>query len=157
MLHEEWLLTNRKAMTSSYAFSRIIPNIFHNYFKNNTYSSQHRCGCHESLFAGDRRRKFYASCLRIAHKQKGYDQFMRISNNNTEYSRYEIFDLTRMFNKQCFCDSNVPNSHGWLHLNHFPRSIISNRKQKLNASIFFSLSKKSKDSRHARNNEFGLS
>ena len=33
----------------------------------------------------------------IAHKQKGYDQFMRISNNNTEYSRYEYFDLTRMF------------------------------------------------------------
>ena len=23
---------------------------------------------------------------------------MRTSNNNTEYSRYEIFDLTRMFN-----------------------------------------------------------
>ena len=38
----------------------------------------------------------------IAHKQKGSDQFMRISNNNTEYSRYENFDLTRMFNKQCF-------------------------------------------------------
>ena len=42
----------------------------------------------------------------IAHKQKGSDQFMHISNNNTEYSRYENFDLTRMFNKQCFCDSN---------------------------------------------------
>ena len=42
----------------------------------------------------------------IAHKQKGSDQFMRISNNNTEYSRYENFDLTRMFNKQCVCDSN---------------------------------------------------
>ena len=28
------------------------------------------------------------------------DQFMRISN--TEYSRNENFDLTRMFNKQCF-------------------------------------------------------
>ena len=38
------------------------------------------------------------------------DQFMRISNK--EYSRYENFDLTRMFNKQCFCDSNIPNSHG---------------------------------------------
>ena len=38
------------------------------------------------------------------------DQFMRISN--TEYSRYENFDLTRMFNRQCFCDSNIPNSHG---------------------------------------------
>ena len=38
----------------------------------------------------------------IAHKQKGYNQFMHISNNNTEYSRYEKFDLTRMFNKQCF-------------------------------------------------------
>ena len=37
----------------------------------------------------------------IAHKQKGSDQFMHISNN-TEYSRYENFDLTRMFNKQCF-------------------------------------------------------
>ena len=36
------------------------------------------------------------------NKQKGYDQFMHISNNNTEYSRYEKFDLTRMFNKQCF-------------------------------------------------------
>ena len=38
------------------------------------------------------------------------DHFMLISN--TEYSRYENFDLTRMFNKQCFCDSNIPNSHG---------------------------------------------
>ena len=38
------------------------------------------------------------------------DQFMRISNN--EYSRYENFDLTRMFNKHCFCDSNIPDSHG---------------------------------------------
>ena len=37
----------------------------------------------------------------IADKQKGSDQFMRVSNNNTEYSRYEYFDLTRMFNKQC--------------------------------------------------------
>ena len=37
----------------------------------------------------------------IAQKQKGYDQFRHISNN-TEYSRYENFDLTRMFNKQCF-------------------------------------------------------
>ena len=27
---------------------------------------------------------------------------MHISNNNTEYSRYEKFDLTRMFNKLCF-------------------------------------------------------
>ena len=50
---------------------------------------------------------------------------MRISN--IEYSRYENFDLTRMFNKHCFCDSNIPDSHGWLHQNHFPRSIISNR------------------------------
>ena len=41
----------------------------------------------------------------IAHKQKGSDQFMNISNN-TEYSRYENFDLTGMFYKQCFCDSN---------------------------------------------------
>ena len=32
----------------------------------------------------------------IAHKQKGSDQFMRISNNNIEYSRYKNFDLTRM-------------------------------------------------------------
>ena len=38
----------------------------------------------------------------IAHKQKGYDQFMPIFCSNTEYSRYENFDLTRMFNKQCF-------------------------------------------------------
>ena len=38
----------------------------------------------------------------IAQKQKGSDQFMRISNKNTEYSKYENFDLTRMFNKQCF-------------------------------------------------------
>ena len=57
-------------------------------------------------------RKSHASCRMIAHKQKGYDQFMRISNNNSEYSRYENFDLTRMFNRQCFCDSNIPNSHG---------------------------------------------
>ena len=48
----------------------------------------------------------------IAHKQKGYDQFMRISNNNTEYSRCENFDLMGMFNKQSFCDSNIPNSRG---------------------------------------------
>ena len=34
----------------------------------------------------------------IAHKQKGYDQFMHISNNNTKYSRNENFDLTRMLN-----------------------------------------------------------
>ena len=88
----------------------------HKYFKKATYSSQHRCGCHESLFAG---------AWMIAHKQKGSDQFMRISNNNTEYSRYEYFDLTRMFNKLCFCDSNIPNSHGWLHLNYFPRFIVS--------------------------------
>ena len=38
------------------------------------------------------------------------DQFMRISN--IAYSRYENFDLTGMFNKQCFCDSNIPDSHG---------------------------------------------
>ena len=59
--------------------------------------------------------------------------------------------------KQCFCDWNIPNSHGWLHLNHFPGYITSNRKQKLNASIFCLLSKISRDSRHARNNRFGLS
>ena len=29
---------------------------------NGTYSSQHRCGCYESLFAGESSRKFYASC-----------------------------------------------------------------------------------------------
>ena len=40
----------------------------------------------------------------IRQKQKGSDQFIHISNNNTEYSRYENFDLTRMFNKQSFCD-----------------------------------------------------
>ena len=62
---------------------------------------------------------------------------MRISNNNTECSRHENFDLTRMFSKQCFCDSNIPDSHGWLHLNHFPRPVISNTIQKLNASIFW--------------------
>ena len=129
----------------------------HKYFKIGTFSSQLRCGCHNSLFAGDCSRKSYASCWMIDHKQKGSDQFMCISNNNSEYSRYEYFDLTRMFNKQCFCDSNIPSSYGWLHLNHFPLSIISNRIQKLNASMFCSLSKKSRDSRHARNNRFGLS
>ena len=66
----------------------------------------------KSLYAGGCSRKFHASCGMIAHKQKGYDQFMRIFNNNTEYSRFENFDLTRMFNRQCFCDSNIPNSHG---------------------------------------------
>ena len=66
----------------------------------------------KSLYAGECSRKSHASCGMIAHKQKGYDQFMRIFNNNTEYSRYENFDLTRMFNRQCFCDSNIPNSHG---------------------------------------------
>ena len=35
-------------------------------------------------------------------EQKGSDQFMHISNNNTEYSRYENFDLTRMFQKTVF-------------------------------------------------------
>ena len=89
----------------------------------------------KSLYAGECSRKSHASCGMIAHKQKGSDQFMRIFNNNTEYSRFENFDLTRMFNKQCFCDWNIPNSHGWLHLNHFPRFIVSNRIQKLNASI----------------------
>ena len=58
----------------------------------------------KSLYADECSKKSHASCGMIAHKQKGYDQFMRISNNNTEYSRFEIFDLTRMFNKQCFCD-----------------------------------------------------
>ena len=53
----------------------------------------------KSLYAGECSRKSHASCRMIAHKQKGYDQFMRISNNNTEYSRYENFDLTRMFNR----------------------------------------------------------
>ena len=77
LLHVEWLLTNRKALTSLCAFLTTIPNI------------------------------------RDA----------------------KTLDLTRMFSKQCFCDSNIPRSHGWLHLNHFPRSIISNRIQKLNASI----------------------
>ena len=48
----------------------------------------------------------------VPHKKKGSGQFMHISNKNTEYSRYENFDLTRMFNKQSFCDSNIPNSHG---------------------------------------------
>ena len=56
----------------------------------------------KSLYVGECSRKSHASCRMIAHKQKGYDQFMRISNNNTEYSRYENFDLTRMFNRQCF-------------------------------------------------------
>ena len=35
-------------------------------------------------------------------EQKGSDQFMHISNNNTEYSRYENFDLTRMFKNSVF-------------------------------------------------------
>ena len=33
----------------------------HKYFKNGTFSSQHRCGCHNSLFAGNCSRKSYAS------------------------------------------------------------------------------------------------
>ena len=66
----------------------------------------------KSLYAGGCSRKCPALCRMIAHKQKGYDQFMRIFNNNTKYSRYENFDLTRMFNRQCFCDSNIPNSRG---------------------------------------------
>ena len=107
----------------------------HKHFKNGRYSSQHRYGCRESLFAGECSRKSYASYWMIAQKQEGYDQFMHISNNNTEYSRYENFDPTRMFNKQCFCDSNIPNSRGWLLLNNFPCSIISNRIQKLYTSI----------------------
>ena len=64
-------------------------------------------------------------------KQKGYDQFMRISYI-AEHSRYENFALTRMFYKRCFCDSNIPSSHGWQNRNHFPRFIISNRIQRLN-------------------------
>ena len=69
--------------------------------------------------------RILASCWMIAQKQKGYDQFRRISNNNTEYV-FEIrnFDVTQMLNKHCFCDSNIPSSHGRLHLSHFPRSII---------------------------------
>ena len=58
----------------------------------------------KSLYAGECSRKPHASCGMIAHKQKGSDQFICISNNSTEYSRFENFDLTRMFNKQCFCD-----------------------------------------------------
>ena len=85
----------------------------------------------------------------IAHKKKGSGQFMHISNKNTEYSRYENFDLTRMFNKQSFCDSNIPKQ---------PRlttsESFSSRIQKLNASIFCSFSKKSRDSGYARNNRF---
>ena len=49
--------------------------------------------------------------LNDCSQQKGYDQFMRISDNNTEHSIYQNFDLTRMFNS-VFCDSNTPNSHG---------------------------------------------
>ena len=66
-------------------------------------------------------------------KQKGYDQFMRISDI-AEHSRYENFALTRMFYsyKHCFCDSNIPSSRDWLNRNHFPRFIISNRIQRLN-------------------------
>ena len=64
-------------------------------------------------------------------KQKGYDQFMRISNS-AEGSRYENFALTRMFYKHCFCDSNILSSHGWQNQNHFPRFIISNRMERLN-------------------------
>ena len=66
----------------------------------------------KSLYPGGRSRKSHASCGMIAHKQKGYDQFMRIFSNSTEYSRYKNLDLTRIFNKRCFCDSNIPNSHG---------------------------------------------
>ena len=40
--------------------------------------------------------------LNDCSQQKRYDQFMRISDNNTEHSSYQNFDLTRMFNKQCF-------------------------------------------------------
>ena len=57
--------------------------------------------------------------------RKAMTRFMNISNNNTEYSRYENFDLTRMFNKQCFCDSKKTSSHGWLQLTHFPREYKS--------------------------------
>ena len=53
-------------------------------------------------------RNFY---VRTGVKQKGYDQFMRISDI-AEHSRYENFALTRMFYKHCFCDSNIPSSHG---------------------------------------------
>ena len=56
----------------------------------------------KSLYAGRYSRKSHASCGMIAHKQKCYDQFMRIFSNNTEYSRYENFDLTRMLNKTVF-------------------------------------------------------
>ena len=73
-------------------------------------------------------------------KQKGYDQFMRISDI-AEHSRYENFALTRMFYsyKHCFCDSNIPSSHGWQNRNHFPRFIISNRMQRLNIQAFLIL------------------
>ena len=66
----------------------------------------------KSLYAGGCSKKSHASCGMIAHKQKCYDQFMRIFSNSTEYSKRENFDLTRTVNKQCFCDSNIPNSHG---------------------------------------------
>ena len=95
--------------------------------------SRNACGCKGGCSLS---RNFYVrtgvkfTCV----KQKGYDQFMRISDI-AEHSRYENFALTRMFYKHCFCDSNIPSSRGWLKRNHFPRSIISNRMQRLNTSI----------------------
>ena len=86
-------------------------------------------------------------------KQKGYDQFMRISDI-AEHSRYEDFALTRMFYKHCFCDSNIPSSHGWLNRNHFPRFIISNRMQRLNTSISSSARKLETYKQHARSKSF---
>ena len=53
-----------------------------------------------------------------------------------------------MFDKQCFCDSNISNSHGWKHVNHFPRSIIYNRIEKLNANICAGVAHKREIERH---------
>ena len=83
-------------------------------------------------------------------KQKGYDQFIRISNI-AEHSRYENFALTRMFYKHCFCDSNIPSSHGWQNRNHFPRFIISNRMQRLNIQA---LVLQQENLRHAKSKSF---
>ena len=88
-------------------------------------------------------------------KQKGYDQFMRISDI-AEHSRYENFALTRMFYKHCFCDSNIPSSHGWQDRNHSPRFIISNRMQRLNIQALFSFSARKLETykQHARSKSF---
>ena len=42
-----------------------------------------------------------------------------------------------MFNKHCFCDSNIPSSHGWLNLNILPRSVIFIKIRQSKVQAFF--------------------